>query len=95
MTLREKVFMYRASNSLTQREFAKRARVSEPTIVAFETGKRVSRITETKIELALANMCTRCGSEADHHGLMFDDGEKLCWWCWKKQDLKDQRDWEE
>lgn len=36
--------------------------------------------------------CTRCG---DNDAKFRIDGEDLCWICFKKQDLKDQRDWED
>ena len=37
--------------------------------------------------------CDRCGKETDY--LADYLGEKLCWFCWKKQDLYGQRDWED
>jgi len=37
--------------------------------------------------------CERCGQETDEE--MVYDGMKLCRLCWKKQDLHDQRDWED
>jgi NMD protein affecting ribosome stability and mRNA decay len=37
--------------------------------------------------------CDRCGKEEEH--LADYLGEKLCRICWKKQDLYDQRDWED
>ena len=37
--------------------------------------------------------CDRCGKE--EKALMPYMDENLCWHCWKKQDLKDQRDGEE
>lgn len=39
--------------------------------------------------------CTRCGWEIDYHGAFDIDGDHLCWSCFKKEDLKDQRDWED
>lgn len=37
--------------------------------------------------------CDRCGKYTDD---IFEiDKEHLCWFCFKKQDLKDQRDWED
>lgn len=45
--------------------------------------------------------CDRCGRDENqptltgHTGLMPYMDENLCWYCWKKQDLHDQRDWED
>lgn len=36
--------------------------------------------------------CTRCGNDKAEFRI---DGDHLCWLCFKKQDLKDQRDWED
>lgn len=36
--------------------------------------------------------CTRCGNDKAEFRI---DGEDLCRLCFKKQDLKDQRDWED
>ena len=34
--------------------------------------------------------CERCGKEADRHGLYNIIGEHVCWWCMKKEELKDE-----
>lgn len=56
MSLKADIIMCRAKNGLSQRAFAKRANVSETTLVKIETGKakKVSRLTRAKIELAIA-----------------------------------------
>ena len=41
------------------------------------------------------DVCTKCGHSIDYHGAFNIDKDHLCWFCFKKQDLKDQRDWEE
>ena len=37
--------------------------------------------------------CMRCGKQTEE--ILIYDGQELCRLCWKKQDLKDQRDWED
>lgn len=46
-------------------------------------------------EAYYANHCSRCGKEIDYHGAFDIDSDHLCWLCFKKEDLKDQRDWED
>ena len=41
------------------------------------------------------DVCSRCGHPIDYHGAFNIDKDHLCWLCFKKQDLKDQRDWED
>ena len=34
--------------------------------------------------------CDRCGREEDHHGLFGSDGQRICWTCFKKDDIKNE-----
>ena len=34
-------------------------------------------------------VCDRCKKEADYHGYFVIDKEFLCWYCFKKQEIKD------
>ena len=54
---RKRIIMYRAKHNMSQREFAAHAGISESTLVHIETGKlkKLSRLVEAKIQLALAD----------------------------------------
>lgn len=33
-------------------------------------------------------LCDRCKQKADHHGFFYLDDERLCWYCFKKDEIK-------
>lgn len=33
-------------------------------------------------------VCDRCKRPADHHGYFYLDDERLCWYCFKKDEIK-------
>ena len=53
MTLSEKIIEYRARNDLSQSEFAAKVGVGRDIIGRAENGRKVSRLTEAKINLVL------------------------------------------
>lgn len=55
MTLRESVIMYRAKYNMTQKEFAAHAGIGTTTLVSLENGIKVSKVSEAKVKLALAD----------------------------------------
>ena len=53
MTLSERIIEYRARNDLSQSEFADKVGVGRDIIGRAENGRKVSRLTEAKINLVL------------------------------------------
>lgn len=53
MTLSERIIEYRAKHNLSQSEFAAKVGVGRDIIGRAENGRKVSRLTEAKINLVL------------------------------------------
>ena len=53
--LAEKMVAYRAKHNITQRELAKRCKVSDVTIIHAEGGRKITKLTKAKIELVIDN----------------------------------------
>lgn len=53
MTIGQEILEFRAKTGLSQREFAKRAGITAQTVWYIENGKTPTKITETKIRLAM------------------------------------------
>ena len=41
------------------------------------------------------DICSRCGKPIDKHGAFDIDYEHLCWFCFKQDEIKNERDWDE
>lgn len=53
MELAKRIIEYRAKHGLSQRAFAKKAKLTPQTVCFIENGKEPSKITRAKIELAM------------------------------------------
>lgn len=55
MTLRESIITYQAKFNMTQKEFATHAGIGTTTLTTLLAGGKVSKVSEAKVKLALAD----------------------------------------
>ena len=64
-----------------------------------ESAAKASKVFEEEVAKILNDcrqswVCDRCRKVCTDEPL-YSDGQKICWWCFKKEEIKNERDWPE
>ena len=57
-------------------------------VIAEKRKEAKKKKTESEKKEEAPVLCDRCKQKADHHGFFYLDDERLCWYCFKKDEIK-------